>query len=170
MKKLILGLILFNLQLFGLQLSEIPSVVNLDGKDGGKVDNSAWSSDMLKGKVFVLFYVDPDERNTNEDFSQALKDKKFDKEKYGSVAIVNMAATWMPDFAIESKLKTKQNKYPNAIYVKDKKKILVQKWDLADDASNIVVFGKDGKVLYFKKGKLLLDDIAKVLQLIEDNF
>ncbi len=170
MKKLILGLILFSLQLFGLQLDEVPPIVNLDEKNGGKADNSAWSSDMLKDKVFVLFYVDPDERNVNEEFSQALKDKKFDKEKYGSVAIVNMAATWMPNFAIESKLKTKQEKYPNALYVKDKKKVLVQKWGLADDASNIVVFGKDGKVLYFKKGKLTKDEILKVLQLIEDNF
>ncbi len=170
MKKLILGLILFNLQLFGLQLGDTPPAVNLEGKDGGKTDGSAWNSHMLKGRVFVLFYVDPDERSTNEEFSQALKDKKFDKQKYGSVAIVNMAATWMPDFAIASKLKTKQEKYPNALYVKDKKKVLVQKWGLADNASNIVIFGKDGKVLYFKKGKLAKDEISKVFQLIEDNF
>ncbi len=170
MKKLILGLILFNLQLFGLQLGETSPIINLEGEDGGKTDGSVWSSKMLKDKVFVLFYVDPDKRAVNEEFSQALKNKNFDKQKYGSVAIVNMAATWMPDFAIESKLKAKQEKYPNALYVKDKRKILVQKWGLTDDASNIVVFGKDGKVLYFKKGKLAKDEILKVLQLIEDNF
>ncbi len=170
MKKLILISLLFSLQLFGLQLGETPPLVNLEGKDGGKTDGSAWNSTKLKDRVFVLFYVDPDERSTNEEFSQALQDKKFDKQKYGSVAIVNMAATWMPDFAIESKLKAKQEKYPNALYVKDKRKTLVKKWGLADDASNIVVFGKDGKVLYFKKGKLAKDEILKVLQLIEDNF
>lgn len=170
MKKLILVSLIFSLQLFGLQLGETPPKINLEGEDGGKTDGSSWNSLMLKDRVFVLFYVDPDERSTNEEFSQALKDKKFDKQKYGSIAIVNMAATWMPDFAIESKLKTKQEKYPNALYVKDKRKILVQKWGLADDASNIVVFGRNGKVLYLKKGKLEKDEILKVLRLIEDNF
>jgi len=45
----------------------------------------------------------------------------------------------------------------------------VKRWQLADDASNVVVFGKDGKVLYFKDGKLSQEDITNVLKLIKDN-
>ena len=169
MKKILLGLLVVSMQLFSLQLGETPLDVTLDGKDGGKVDGSAWSSTMLSGKVHVLFYVDPDEKDVNEAFSEALKAENFDKAHYTSVAIVNLAATWKPNVIIEALLKAKQKKFPNAIYVKDKKKVLVEKWALADDASNIVVFSKDGKVLYFKNGKLDQSEISKVIQLIKDN-
>jgi predicted transcriptional regulator len=74
-----------------------------------------------------------------------------------------------PNFIIEALLKSKQKKFPHALYVKDKKKVLVKKWHLADDASNVVIFSKDGKVLYFKNGKLDKNEISKVIQLIKDN-
>jgi YtfJ family uncharacterized protein len=141
----------------------------LDGKNGGKIDGSAWNSSMLSGKVHVLFYVDPDKKDVNEAFADALKAKNFNHENYTTVAIINLAATWKPNVIIEALLKSKQKKFPNAIYVKDKKKVLVKRWNLEDDASNVVVFGKDGKVLYFKNGKLSASDITNVLKLIEDN-
>jgi YtfJ family uncharacterized protein len=169
MKKLIFGLILIALNLSALQLGETPLDVVLDGKNGGKIDGSAWNSSMLSGKVHVLFYVDPDKKDVNEAFADALKEANFDHSKYTSVAIVNLAATWKPNIIIEALLKSKQKKFPEAVYVKDKKKVLVKRWNLADDASNVVVFGKDGKVLYFKDGKLDQSEISKVIQLIKDN-
>ena len=167
--KIILGLLLLGLQLFSLQLKETPLEVTLDGKDGGKVDGTAWSSSMLTGKVHVLFYVDPDKKDVNEAFADALKEANFSHDKYTSVAVINLAATWKPNFIIEAILKKKQKKFPHAVYVKDKKKVLVDKWTLADDASNVVIFSKEGKVLYFKNGKLDENEISKVIQLIKDN-
>jgi YtfJ family uncharacterized protein len=152
-----------------LMLGQTPPDVVLEGKNGGKVDGSAWSSQMLHDKVYVVFYVDPDERNTNEAFSEALKAKNFPHDKYTSVAIVNMAATWMPNFAIEAKLKAKQKKYPHAVYVKDKKKILVKKWALKDDSSDILVFDKEGKLIFQHAGKLNDGQIQKVIALIESH-
>ncbi|MCH9814587.1 MAG: YtfJ family protein [Epsilonproteobacteria bacterium] len=168
MKLLFTTLFLFS-SLHALQLGTVPPEVILKGKKGGKVDGSAWNSSMLKDKVYVLFYVDPDERNANNTFSEALKAEKFDLDKYGSVAIVNMAATWMPNFAIEKKLKAKQKKYPTALYVKDKKRVLVDQWGLADDSSVIIVFSNEGKILYYKDGRLSNDEISKVITLIYDN-
>ena len=169
MRKILLVLIMIGMQLFALQLGDTPPDVILDGKNGGKVDGSAWNSTMLKDKVYVLFYVDPDKKDVNEAFADALKESNFDHDKYSSVAIVNLAATWKPNFIIEALLKSKQKKFPHALYVKDKKKVLVKKWHLADDASNVVIFSKDGKVLYFKNGKLDKNEISKVIQLIKDN-
>ena len=169
MKVIIVGLIMTSLQLFALQLGEVPLNIVLDGKDGGKVTGEAWDSSTLKDKVHVLFYVDPDKKDVNEAFADALKAAKFDHDKYTSVAIVNLAATWKPNFIIEALLKSKQKKFPHALYVKDKKKVLVKKWALADDASNVIVFSKEGKVLYFKNGKLDESEISKVIQLIKDN-
>ena len=80
-----------------------------------------------------------------------------------------MAATWMPDFIIDAKLKAKQKKYPKAIYVRDKKKVLVKKWALEDDNSDILVFDKEGKLIFQHAGKLDADQIEKVLSLIEHN-
>jgi YtfJ family uncharacterized protein len=153
--------------LWSLNIGEVPKGITLDEKSGGLVAGGAWESSMLKDKIHVLFYVDPDEKDTNEAFSKALKAEGFDHSKYKTVAIVNLAATWKPNVIINALLKSKQKKYPSAIYVKDKNKLLVKEWGLADDSSDIVVFDKDGKVLYIKEGKLSDDEISKVIALIK---
>jgi len=168
-KKVFLLLLLYVSSAFSLMLGQQPPSVVIEGKEGGKVDGTPWTSTMLKDKVYVLFYVDPDEKDTNNAFSEALKEKKFSPEVYGSIAIVNMAATWMPNILIERLLKSKQKKYPNAIYVKDKKKVLVKKWALEDDSSDIMVFDKLGELIFQYSGELSADQIQKVLCLIEDN-
>ena len=169
MKKIILGLLLIIGNSMAIELGKMPSSVSIDGKNGGKVDGTPWSSKMLKGKVYIVFYVDPDKKDLNEDLSNALKKRHFSRKKYGSVAIINLAATWMPNALIESKLKTKQKKFPDTIYVKDKKKVLVSKWNLADDNSDILIFNKKGKLIYKKFGKLSAEEISSVLALIEKN-
>ncbi|MEN4045397.1 YtfJ family protein [Sulfurimonas sp. NWX367] len=168
--KLTLAALLTTLNLYALTIGEAPKNVTIEGEKGGLVTGGAWNSNMLKNKVFVMFYVDPDEKDVNEDFSQALKKKHYrEKGAFGSIAIVNMAATWKPNFAIEAILKGKQKEFPKTIYVKDKDKTLVKEWNIADDASNIVIFSKDGKVLFYKSGKMSEDDTQKAFQIIEEN-
>jgi YtfJ family uncharacterized protein len=124
---------------------------------------------MIQGKVFVMFYVDPDEKDKNEHFAQALKKRHFDRNKYASIAIVNMAATWKPNFIIESILESKQKEFTDTIYVKDKKSVLVNGWNLADNESDILIFDKDGKVLFYKAGKMTQDDVKKAISIIEEH-
>jgi YtfJ family uncharacterized protein len=169
MKKIILALLLIAVQCMALELGKVPSKVIIDGDNGGKTDGTAWSSSMLKGKIYTVFYVDPDEKDLNNALADAIKAKKFDRKKVNSVAIVNLAATWLPNAIIESKLKEKQKKFPHTIYVKDKKKVLVQKWDLADDNSDILIFDKEGKLIYKKFGKVSDKEISEVIALIEKN-
>ncbi len=168
MYRVIISLILFTTSLLALSVGESAKVVTLSGKDGGRVDGTPWSSKMIKNKVYLIFYVDPDEKDTNNALSQALKKEKFDHEKYGSIAIVNLAATWLPNFAIEAKLKAKQKEYPSAIYVKDKTKKLVHEWGLKDDSSDILLFDKKGILIYKYEGKLNNEEIKKVLTLIRE--
>jgi len=169
MKKIILGFLLIVGSSMAIEVGKVPSIVSIDGKNGGKTDGTSWSSKMLKGKVHIVFYVDPDKKDLNKNLSNALKKRHFDRKKYGSVAIVNLAATWMPNALIESKLKSKQKKFPDTTYVKDKKKVLVSKWKLADDNSDILIFDKKGKLIYKKFGKLSGKEISAVLALIEKN-
>jgi len=167
MKKIMVAAVLLMQYGMAVEIGKVPPKVVLSGKEGAKVDGSAWHSQMLKGKVHIVFYVDPDERKTNDALTQALKKRHFDRKKFASVAIINLAATWMPNIVLESLLKKKQKEFPDTVYVKDKQKVLVKQWQLADDASDVLVFDKNGKLLYKKFGKLDKSEIAKVIELIE---
>jgi YtfJ family uncharacterized protein len=153
----------------GAEFGQVPPKVELKDKLGGRLDGTPWSSDELKGKVHVLFYVDPDEKDTNNETSEALDKEKFPSEKYQSVAIINMAATFMPNFMISSSLKEKQEKYPRTIYLRDYKKLLVKEWKLGDDSSDILAFDKQGKVIFRKDGKLSQEEIQQLLKVIKAN-
>ena len=163
--------LLVTLSLSALTVGNTPNVVTIEGDNGGlvKEDGAAWHSTMLKDKVSVMFYVDPDEKDTNSHFSAALKKRKYDRANFRSLAIINLAATWKPNFAIESVLKEKQVEFPDTIYVKDKKSVLVKEWEIADDSSNILIFSKSGELLFYKAGAMSEDDMTQAFSLIEKN-
>ncbi len=169
MIKIFLSVLLLVGTAMAIELGKIPTLVTLSGENGAKVDGTVWSSSMLNGKVHIIFYVDPDKKDLNENLSKALKKRHFDRKKYGSVAIINLAATWMPNILIESKLKSKQKEFPDTVYVKDRKKVLVKKWKLEDDNSDILIFDKKSKLIYKKFGKLSEAEIKDVIKLIEKN-
>ncbi len=152
-----------------LPVGKKPTTIVLQGKDGGRVNGTTWSSKELSGKVHTVFYVDPDERELNDHVTEALVEAAFPKDKVGSVAIINLAASWLPNSAIESGLKDTQEVYPDTVYVMDKKKILVKKWKLEDDTHDIVVFDKSGKVIFSKDGEFEDEDIEEMLKVIKDN-
>ena len=153
-----------------LPIGEIPPKVVLKEDLGGRLDGAQWSSEeLVSGKVIVLFYVDPDESELNNHVSDALKAENYPKEKYGSIGMANMAATWLPNFAINMKLKSKQEQYKSTVYVKDLEKTLVKKWGLSDDNSNVVVFGKDGRVLYSVDGKFTDAQVKEIVKVVWDN-
>ena len=153
-----------------LPIGEIPPKVVLKDDLGGRLDGTQWSSEeLVSGKVIVLFYVDPDESELNNHVSDALKAENYPKEKYGSIGMANMAATWLPNFAINMKLKSKQEQYKNTLYVKDLEKTLVKKWELSDDNSDVVVFGKDSSVLYSVDGKFTDAQVKEIVKVVWDN-
>jgi YtfJ family uncharacterized protein len=175
MKHLVKGLIFFlsvflmNRAAQAIEIGEIPLKVELKEKLGGRLDGTPWSSEELQGKVHVLFYVDPDEKDTNNDASEALDKEKFPTDKFQSVGIINMAATWLPNFAISSSLKDKQKRYPRTTYVRDYKKVLVNAWKIADDSSNVLAFDKQGKLIFRKDGKLTKEEIQTLIKAIRNH-
>jgi len=154
---------------YSIDMGQVPPKVELKEKLGGRLDGKPWSSDELQGKVHVIFYVDPDEKDTNNPASEALDKEKFPSDKFQSVAIINLAATWLPNFAINSALKEKQERYPKTIYVRDYKKVLVQAWKIADDSSNVLAFDKKGILIFRKDGKLSAEEIQKLIKVIREN-
>lgn len=164
-----LAVFLMNQVALALEIGEIPPKIELKEKLGGRLDGKPWSSDELQGKVYVLFYVDPDEKDTNNDASEALDREKFPADKFQSVGIINMAATWLPNFAISSALKDKQKRYPRTIYVRDYKKVVVKAWKIADDSSDVLAFDKQGRLIFRKDGKLGPEEIRSLIKVIRDH-
>ncbi len=68
---------------------------------------------------------------------------------------------------INKKLKIKQEEYKTTVYVKDLKKTLVEKWGLSDDSNNIILFGKDGKVLYSVDGEFTESQVQELINVIK---
>jgi predicted transcriptional regulator len=167
MKKMIINILLSSVVAFALNVGETPTEVTLFGENGSCVDGTAWNSNMLKGKVHLLLYVDPDKKEDNEAFIENLNAKKYKNSTFSSIAIINLKATWLPNFAIEKKLKEKQENFPNTLYLKDKTKHLVKEWDLADDSSNVIIFDKEGKVIYTHVGVIKDEEMKRVFALIE---
>ena len=169
MYKMLLLPLLFSLTLSAVEIGKTLPTVTLDEDNGGRVTGEAWSSSELQGKVHLLFYVDPDEKDLNNELSDAVKAAELDRSKFASVAVINMAATWKPNFAINSALKSKQEKFPHTIYVKDMDKHVVAAWDVADDNSDIILFDQTGKVLFYNEGKVEGEQINEVIKLIKEN-
>ena len=164
-----LGIILLNSLAQALEIGEVPPKVELKGNLGGRLDGKPWSSEELQGKVHAFFYVDPDEKDTNNPASEAIDKEKFPSDKFHSYGVINMAATWMPNFAISMALKEKQEKYPKTTYLRDYKKVLVKAWKIADDSSDVLVFDKKGKLIFIKEGKLNPVEVQKLIKAIRDN-
>jgi YtfJ family uncharacterized protein len=152
-----------------VSMGQVPPKVELKEDLGGRLDGKPWSSDELKGKVHLIFYVDPDEKDTNNEASDAVNREKFPREKFQSFGIINMAATWLPNFAISSSLEEKQKLYPTTIYVRDYKKVLVKAWGIADDSSDVLAFDKEGRLIFRRDGKLNTEEIQKLLKVIQEN-
>ncbi len=165
----VLAALSMNRAALAVEIGQIPPKVELKDKLGGRLDGTPWSSEELRGKVHVLFYVDPDERETNNDATEALLKEEFPGEKFQSFGIINMAASWLPNFAISSSLKDKQKRYPRTIYVRDYKKVLVNSWKIADDSSNVLAFDKQGKLIFRKDGKLSPEDIQTLIKTIRNH-
>ncbi|HIL88638.1 MAG TPA: transcriptional regulator [Deltaproteobacteria bacterium] len=151
-----------------MPVGQQPPPVTLDGEKGERVSGGAWSSDELVGSIHILFYVDPDESDLNNAASEALKAADFDKQQFRSVAIINMDATWLPNVVIQMRLESKQEEYPRTVYVRDYQKVLVEQWNLADDSSDIVLFDRDGTVLFSVDGQLSDTQIQELLGLIRE--
>ncbi|MFK7823652.1 MAG: YtfJ family protein [Oligoflexales bacterium] len=148
-----------------LPINQTPPQIKLGKDAGGRIDGKAWDSKDLQGKVHLLVYSAPGSKDLNNKATEAVKKEKFPRDKFASVAVVNMAASWLPNSWINSAIKSKQEKYPDTIYVKDINKSLVKNWDLKDDSNDIVLFNKQGEVIFSFDGELQEKDIIKLVEL-----
>lgn len=153
----------------GVIVGEKPELLVLEGKDGGRLDNTAWSSEELKGTLWCLFYVDPDESDLNVPAEEALDAEDIPDEKLKTAAVINYKGTRLPGFAVSMVLKKKQKDYPNTLYLKDTNHAFVREWGLTDDTYCVLVFDKDGTLIYRKDGELGAEDITEYIAVIKSH-
>jgi hypothetical protein len=151
------------------QIGDKLPLVEISGENGGRTNGDKWLSEMIKDRLWLLFYVDPDHKDDNIELEKSLKKENFSEENLGSIGVINMAATWLPDVALKPALEAKQKDYPKVVYVLDRKKILLEKWKLNDDDYNVLLFGKDRKLLYVNHGTLDAKAIAELISIIRKN-
>jgi predicted transcriptional regulator len=125
----------------------------------------------FKNKVLYIAYVDPDEKDTNNHVEDALKKEReaggLDKTKYEGFGIVNLKATFMPNFLIKSAIKDKQEK-TGAIIILDYDYTILNQWGLKNDASNVTVLDKQRICRYINSGKLSPEELAKMIAIIKE--
>ena len=155
------------LELFGVEVgTQLPSI-EIGGDDGGYLDGRQWSSDDMDAKTNIIFYVDPDLKDLNDDFARKLQKLHLSTKELKVFVIVNMKASWIPNVLIDTVLDSKQKKFPEAQYVKDNERILVKKWDFTDDTYDIVAVDKAHKVIFSHTGKMRPALLTQMLQLLQ---
>ena len=102
--------------------------------------------------------------------SEALKNASLPADQVRSVAVINMDATLLPNFLVQGKLEDKQEEYQNTLYVMDYQKVLVNEWGLGDHNNDVVIFDKQGKVLFSVDGQLNQSQIQEMLAAVKSGF
>ncbi len=134
-------------------------------------DDKVFSMDSWAGKVLVVNYVDPDESDLNEHFTDALKKAKDDgllsEKTYKGIGIADCAATWKPNFAIRAIAGRKAKKYKTVILF-DYDASLRNSWKLAEDTANVIVLDKNRICRAIIRGRVPEDLVPRLVQLVID--
>ena len=134
-------------------------------------DGKPFTMETWAGKVLSVTYVDPDESDLNEHFTDALKKAKDDgrltDQDYKGFGIADCAATWKPNFAIRAIAGNKAKKYKTTILF-DYDASLRNAWGLGKDTSNIVILDKNRVCQAIVRGRVPDDQVAPLVQLVVD--
>ena len=134
-------------------------------------DDKVFTMGTWAGKVMMINYVDPDESDLNEHFTDAMKKAKdggrLSDKTYKGIGIADCAATWKPNFAIRAIASRKAEKY-KAIILFDYDATLRNAWELAKDTSNIIVLDKNRVCRAIIRGRVPDDMVDKLVQLVID--
>lgn len=143
---LVLGSLLISIAAFAQVGKAVPNIKLVDVNDQTK------TIPFLGKKVFSLFYVDPDVRDTTVPLEDALNAKKFPKDKFAAIGVINCKDSWIPNKAILMKTREKQQKFPESLILLDEAYTLSNSYGLGacDGYAVILIVGKDAKIKYRK--------------------
>jgi len=122
------------------------------------------------GKVLQVNYVDPDEKDLNEPFNEAIDkavkvDKRIDSVLFKGIGITDCKSTWLPNGIIRLIAGNKAKKFKTTILF-DYDAELQKLWGLPKDSYSIVLLDKNRICRALYKGKVPDGEIEKTIQLI----
>ncbi len=148
-------------------IQNLPHII-LEGKNGGYADGRRWDSSVLQGKITLLVYFDPDERDKGEVFMPTLEafERDLDFRKFQTMLIVNLKSTCIPGFLIKAAIKNQSKEHPKRNYIFDSKSVLAQDWGLADNEYITMVINEESRVVFYHTGRWEEDEIAVLDSLV----
>lgn len=124
-----------------------------------------------EGKVLLINYVDPDESDLNDHFTDAMKKAKDEGRLkdglYKGIGIADCAATWKPNFAIRAIAGRKAKKY-NTTILFDYDAILRNAWGLKKDTANVVLLDKNRICRVVIHGRVPDDQVDNLVRVAVD--
>jgi predicted transcriptional regulator len=172
MKKIVI-LVCAAFLLFGLTVHAEELQVGMTASDWSfkDADGTVFTMDSWAGKVLLINYVDPDESDLNEHFTDAMKKAKNDgllkEETYKGIGIADCDATWKPNFAIRVIAGNKAKKY-NTVILFDYDAALRNAWGLKKDTANAILLDKNRVCRAIIRGRVPDDQVASLVQLAVD--
>jgi len=143
-------------------------VVVLSGDKGGLTNGAEWHSSSLKDKINLILYVDPDKKGDAEPLVHKLDSLNYSPDTLNITFILNTAATIIPNFIIHKMIKKKAKKSDTITYVLDERKVLVKKWNLADNEINILLLDADGNILEKHQGNMTTQYLNQFINKIDN--
>lgn len=115
-------------------------------------NNNPKAIPFLGDKVMMIFYMDVDARGVNNPLTDALKLKKYPKERLSGLGIINCKDTWVPISMIRKGIQKNEKQSAGSHVLLDTNLKLSKAWGLGDANDRIVVLiiGKDSKIKFIK--------------------
>ncbi len=171
--KTIIAIALFTALIMAGPIGAEELQVGLPASDWAFEDSTGKSYSMAAwaGKVLLINYVDPDESDLNEHFTDAMKKAKDEgrlkDESYKGIGIADCAATWKPNFAIRAIAGKKAKKY-NTTILFDYDASLRNAWGLQKDTANAVLLDKKRVCRAIIRGRVPDEKVDGLVQLAVD--
>ena len=131
--------------------------------------HTVFTMESWAGKVLLVNYVDPDEADINEHFTEAVKkaldEGRLSNETYKGIGIADCAATWKPNFLIRKIAGKKAEKY-NTTILFDYNAQLRTAWGLAKDTGNAVLLDKGRVCRAIVRGRVPDGQVEPLIKLM----
>ena len=134
-------------------------------------DDRQYTMQDWEGKVLLINYNDPDEKDTNDHFNDAVKAKvnegMLKETAFKGIGIADCKASWKPDSLIRSFGASAAKKYKTVILF-DYNASLREAWGLKDNSANVILLDKDRVCRAIIRGRVPDDQVAPLVQLAVD--
>ncbi len=157
----------------------VPEYEIINGKMIYKADTDInykkWSSSELTGRIGVVYHLaarlGTDE--INKPFIDALMaadlPEYLPNSPYKTTTILNTDdAVWGTAGIASGRFENSMKENTYACFANDENGVAQKSWGLKAKGSAIIIHDKEGKVLYFKDGKMTQDEIKKGISIIQN--